>query len=224
MSAEVNAPTRASIGSVVDPRANEAKEGISGSQVMDWMLRGYIFSNGLLIDDGTNIASVTTLADTTPILSLQSPIGGGTIVVPLKVHISITEDDGTAESQFDIVYTKAAKDCATRLSLSGTAVTGVINHFTRSPAIATKSTLLSTVTASALTVVDSIVIAHKEVAAAVLTAATFNVDPVLNYEFKTPICLMEGAALLIYAFTGTGAAEIRPSLTWAELPADIYQP
>ncbi len=224
MSVEVNAPTRASIGSVINPRANEASEQISGSQVMDWMLRGYIFSLGLLVDDTTNIPSVTTLADTTPIVSLQSPSGGDTIVVPLKVHMAITEDDGTNESQFDIAYTKAAKDCATTLSLSGTAHTGVVNHFTRSPALTTKSTVLSTVTASALTVVDSIVVAHKEIAASILTNTVFNVEPVLNYEFKTPIALMEGAALLLYAFTGGGAAEVRPSVTWAEIPASVYKP
>jgi len=225
MSVEVSAPARAAIGNVINPRANEAREQISASQIMDWVLRGYVFSLGLLVDDGTNIPSVTTLADTTPIVSLQSPTGGDTIVVPLKVHMAITEDDGGGLSQFDIAYTLAAKDCATTLSLSGTAMTGVLNHLSRSPAISEKSTLLSTVTASALTVVDSIVIAHKEIADAILTAATFNVDPVLDYDFtKAPLALMEGAALLLYAYTGTGAAEVRPSITWAELPASVYQP
>jgi len=224
MSVRVGSPSRSSIGDVINPRANEAREQISGSQIMDWVLRGYVFSAGLLVDDGTNIASVTTLADTTPIVSLQSPTGGDTIVVPLKVHMAITEDDGGGLSQFDIAYTKAAADCATTMSLTGTAVTGVINHLTRSPAISTKCTLLSTVTVSALTVVDSIVIAHKEIADAILTAATFLVDPVLNYEFKAPMALMEGAALLLYAYTGTGAAEVRYSITWAEIPASVYQP
>ncbi len=225
MSGTVSAPARASVGTTVNPRLNEAREQISGRQIMDWVLRGYVFSCGLLVDDGTNIVSVVTLADTTPLVSLQSPIGGDTIVVPLAVHISMTEGDGGGLSQYDIAYTKAASDCATALTLSGTAMTGVINHLTRSPALTTKSTLLSTVTASALTVVDSIVLAHKEVAAAVLTAATFLVDPVLNYDFTSaPIGLTEGAALLLYIYTATPGAEIRPSITWAEIPASVYKP
>ncbi len=225
MSVVIEAPARASAGSVINPRANEAREQISGSQVMDWMLRGYIFSYGLLVDDGTNIASVTTLADTTPLVSLQSPIGGDTIVVPLKVHMGVHADDGGGLSQFDIAYTKAASDCLTAMTLSGTAVTGVVNHLTRSPAIATTSTLLSTVTVSALTVVDSIVLAHKEITDGVLTAASFDVDPKLDYDFTiAPIGLTEGAALLLYAFTAGGAAKIRPSITWAEIPASVYKP
>jgi len=225
MSAIVSAPTRASIGSILNPRANEAGEQISGEQLMDWVLRGYVFSYGLLVDDGTNIPSVTTLADTTPIVSLQSPAGGDTIVVPLRVHMAVHAENAGGLSQFDIAYTKAAKNCATTLSLSGTAATGIINHLTRSPAIAKQSTVLSTVTASALTVVDSIVIAHKEIAAGILTNTTFNVDPVLNYDFlDEPIALMEGAALLLYAYTASTACEVRPSITWAEIPASVYQP
>ena len=227
MSVEVSAPARASAGkTAINPRANEAGEQISGEQLMDWVLRGYVFSYGLLVDDGTNIPSVTTLAETTPIVSLESPPGGDTIVVPLKVHMGLHAEGGGGLGQYDIAYTKAAKDCGTTLAITGTAVTGVINHLSRSPALTTKCTLLSTATVgSAMTVVDSIVIAHKEYAAAVLTAATFLVDPVLNYSFRrAPLALMEGAALLLYAYTSGTAAEIRPSITWAEIPASVYQP
>lgn len=225
MSGQVSAPARASIGSVINPRLNEAREQISGRQIMDWVLRGYVFSSGLLVDDGTNIVSMTSLADTSPLVSLQSPTGGDTIVIPLHVHMSLTEVDGGDLTQLDIAFTKAAADCATTLDLSGTALTGIINHLTRSPALTPKSILLRTVTASALTVVDSIVIAHKEIADAILTAATFLVDPVLDYDFTAaPIGLTEGAALLLYAYTSTPGAEIRPSITWAEIPASVYQP
>ena len=225
MSAEVSGPARASVGSILNPRANEAGEQISAEQLMDWVLRGYVFSYGLLVDDGTNVPSVTTLADTTPIVSLQSPTGGDTIVVPLRVHMGLVAEDSGGLTQFDIAYTKAAKDCATTLVLTGTTATGVINHLSRSPALSANSTVLSTVTASALTVLDSIVIAHKEINAAILTAATFAVDPVLNYDFiDHPMALMEGAALLLYAYTASTACEVRPSITWAEIPASIYQP
>lgn len=225
MSVEISAPARASIGNVINPRANEAREQVFSAQVMDWVLRGWVFSLGLLVDDTTNIVAMTTLADTTPLVSLQSPAGGDTIVVPILAGMYITEEDGGGLSQLDIAYTKAAEECATNLTLSGTAMTGVINHLTTYPSKRTKCTVLSTVTASALTVVDSIVLAHKEIANAILTAATFMVDPKLEYDFsKAPIALIEGGALLLYAYTATTGAEIRPSITWAEIPADKYLP
>lgn len=224
MSVVISAPTRASNGDVLNPRANNAREQIFGGQLLDWVLRGWVFSVGLLSDDATNIATVTTLADTTPTLALQSPAGGDTIVIPLRVTLVIASNDGGGLSTWDIVYTKAAAACATKLALSaGTTLTGVINRLTSNPAITPKATIQHTVTASALTVVDSIVIAHKEIPDASLTAATFQ-DSTLDYKFSEPLCLTEGAALLVYGYTGTGAAMLRPSITWAEIPSSIYKP
>lgn len=223
MSVEIGAPTRVSAGSVINPRANEAREQIFGSQIIDWVARGYVFSFGLLSDDATNIATATTLADTTPTVSLQSPSGGDIIVVPLRVTASFPQTADGSLATLDLVYTKAAKECLTSMTLGGTALTGIINRLTSNPSATTKCTLLRTVTASALTVVDSIVIAHKELPAAFLTAATF-AAPEFDYVFEHPLFLVEGAALLIYAYSAGTAGEVRPSITWAELPASIYKP
>lgn len=222
MSIEINAPTRASAGDVLDPRGNNALEQISGKLLLDWALRGWVFSFGLLSDDTSNIASVTTLADTTPTLSLQSPSGGDTIVIPLRVTLDVAQVAGGLTT-YDIVYTKAARECATVMVLTGTTQTGVLNRFTTNPQITPKATLLSTVTASALTVVDSIVIAHKELPAATLVSATFQ-NPTFDYIFEEPLGLVEGAALLVYCYSASTANEIRPSITWAEIPASIYKP
>ena len=223
MTVQIGAPTRASAGDVINSRANNAREQIFSSQVTDWMLRGWVFSVGLLVDDTTNIATKTTLADTTPTVVLQSPAGSDLIVVPLRVTCDIV-DDGGGLSTLDLVYTKAARACATVLALSGgTTLTGVINHLTTNPLVTPKATVQHTVTASALTVVDSIVIAHKEYPDAGLTAATFQ-NPTFDYVFSEPIGLTEGAALLFYAVTASSAGEIRPCITWVEIPASVYKP
>ena len=222
MTVEINAPTRASSGDVLDPRANNAKEQIIGSQLMDWVLRGWVFSVGLLSDDATNIASVTTLADTTPTLSLQSPSGGDTIVIPLRVTVDVVDASGGLAT-IDLAYTKSARECATIMTLSGTALTGIVNRLTTNPQTTAKATVLRTVTASALLVTDSIVIAHKELPAAFLTAATF-ANPSFDYVFSEPLGLVEGAALLVYAYSAGTAGEVRPSITWAEIPSSVYKP
>ncbi len=222
MSVQVSAPARASSGDIINPRANEAKEQIFSGQVMDWVLRGWVYSFGLLSDDTTNVASATTLADTTPTIALQSPAGGDTIVVPLRVQVTAVSADGGLVTT-DICYTKAAAGCATAMTLSGTSMTGLLNHLTKNPMDSPKSTVKRTVTASALTVVDSIVIAHQELPAAYLTAATF-ADPTFDYIFTEPLCLVEGAALLLYCYSAGTAGEVRPSITWAEIPSSVYKP
>ncbi len=223
MSVVISAPSRASAEDVINPRANNAREQIFAGQVFDWASRGWVFSAGLLVDDTTNIATVTTLADTTPTIVLQSPAGADLIIVPLRVTVAVV-DDGGGLTTLDLVYTKAARACATVLAFSaGTTMTGVINRFTTNPLVTPRATIQYTVTASALTVVDSIVIAHKELPDAALTAATWGY-PEFDYKFTEPLGLTEGAALLLYGVTATGAGEIRPCITWAEIPATIYKP
>lgn len=219
MSVEISAPVRADSG-VINPRANEAREQIFSPQVFDWVMRGYVYSVGLLVDDTSNIPSSTTLADTAPTVSLESPTGGDTIVVPLRVTCTVIDDPGGASS-LDLVFTKKASDCATALTLSGTAMTGILNHL--SGGSTCKSKLEYTVTASALTVVDSIVLSSWVFPDEGLTAATFY-NPVFDYVFTTPIALTDGAALLIYTYAASTASEMRPCITWAEIPANIYKP
>ena len=107
MAAEVRTtPTRGNAGDVVNPAANTAKEQISASQYLDWLLRGFIFTGGAVLMDQTDIATKTTIADTTPDYVLQSPTGTGTVVIPLRVRLSITNDGGSI-SDIDLVSTKA---------------------------------------------------------------------------------------------------------------------
>ena len=217
-------PSRAAAGVDVLPAANTAGEQIAASQIMDWGMKGYIFSAGLLVD-ASDISVVTTLADTTPTIALQSPAGGDIIVIPLRVRCSVTAVAGGLTT-LDLVYTKAARECATVLALTGgTVMPGIQNHFTPNPMAVRKSTCEFTVTATALTDVDCNVIAHAELADNGLTSATFQYISVFNYEFEeSPIALTDGAALLLYGDSARTASTIRPSFIWAEIPRSVYAP
>ena len=219
MTVKVTAPERAEAGAIVSPRANNAKEQIFAKQVFDWTMRGMVFtaSQGL---EATDLATVTTEADTTPTASLQAPTGQNVAVIPLRVWVSITNDGGGL-STLDLSYTKAALECATALTLSGTTL-NIQNHYTKNPQTTSDATALYTVTASALTTVDYITLAHHEWPNEALTTSL--VIPDFDYIFKTPLALVEGAALLVHGYSGTSAGKMMVAITWAEIPADIYVP
>ncbi|KKM68980.1 hypothetical protein LCGC14_1455440 [marine sediment metagenome] len=218
-----DAPSRAAAGVNVLPAANTAGEQIAGSQILDWAMRGYIFSAGLLVD-ASDISVVTTLADTTPTIALQSPASKDLVVIPLRVHCSITAVTGGLTT-FDLVYTKAAQECATVLALTGgTVMPGIQNHYVSNPITVRKSTCEFTVTATALTDVDTSILAHAEMHDNGLTAISMHMNRVFNYVFDVPIALTEGAALLLYGYSASTASTIRPTFTWAEIPRSVYIP
>ncbi len=221
MSVQVTAPTRVSSGIIVEPRANNAGEQILASQVLDWTLRGWVFSasQGL---EASDIASTASVDDFYPIASLQSPLGGGTVVVPLRCWFSLT-NDGAGLGTVDLLFTKAVKQCATTLAITGTTL-NIQNHFTPNPQFASKATALKTVTCTALTTVDYITLAHQHYADAALTTSL--VVPNFDYQFNNnPIALVEGAALLLYFYNATTTdANAIVTFTWAEIPSSIYVP
>jgi hypothetical protein len=221
MSVEVRgSPAKAGAGVIINPAANTAKEQIMSDMLFDHILQGNVYtaSQGL---EATDISSVATEADTTPVASLQSPTGADTIVIPLRVWVSVT-DDGNGAGYVDLAFTKAAKQCATVLSLSGTAI-NVQNHYTKNAMVAAKSTALKGVTASALLTTDYITLAHHHWADAALTTSL--IVPDLDYQFEVPLALTQGAALLVYFTNGTTTdAKVVVSFTWAEIPASVYIP
>jgi hypothetical protein len=219
MSVTVQAPTRAEAGDVVNPRANNAREQVFSSQVMDWAMRGYLFtaSQGL---EATDIATVTTEADTTPTATLQAPAGSSVVVIPLRVWVSLTNDGGGLTT-LDLSYTKAAAQCATAMTLSGTAL-NVQNHYTPNPMTTPSATTLHGVTASALLTTDYITLAHHHWIDAALTTGL--IVPDFDYVFKAPLALVAGAALMLHGYTASSAGKFLLAITWAEVPASVYVP
>ena len=221
MSVEVrSSPARAGAGVVVNPAANTAREIILADQLFDSVLNDYVFtaSQGL---EATDISSVAAESHTTPVVSLQAPTGTNKLVIPLRVWVSLT-NDGAGLGYVDLAYTKAAKQCATALTLSGTAL-NIQSHRTKNPMVTPSATALKAVTASALTTVDYITLAHHHWPDAALTTSL--IVPDFEYNFDVPIALTEGAALLLYFYNATTTdAKVVVSITWMELPANIYVP
>ncbi|KKM68979.1 hypothetical protein LCGC14_1455430 [marine sediment metagenome] len=217
-------PTRANVGDVVNPAANTAREQIAANQILDWTLRGFVFTGGAVLMDATDIASVTSIADTTPDYVLQSPLGTATVVIPLRVRCSVTNDGGGL-TVFDLVYTKAKQETATALAFTSGTALKIQNNYTPNPMATSKSSLEYTVTSAALTNVDTAVIAHAHMVDAGLTTGLIQLNEVFDYSFQdSPIALTEGAALLLYTSTTGGAGKTRATFTWAELPRDVYVP
>ncbi|KKM68978.1 hypothetical protein LCGC14_1455420, partial [marine sediment metagenome] len=181
MSVEIRAtPTRVAVGVEASPAANTAREQIAASQVFDWLLKGYIFSGGSVLMDASDIATVTTQADTTPTIVLQSPAGTEIVVVPLRVRCSLT-DDGGGLSQLNLVYTISTQQSATKLAFTGGTELKIQNSYTANPAVTSRCTLEYTVTSAALTATDSIVIAQGEAADAALTTGFMHLSDVFDY-------------------------------------------
>ncbi len=224
MSVEIRTPSRVEAVVVANPTANSAREQIAANPILDWMLKGYVFTGGSVLMDATDIANVSTQADTTPTIILESPLGKDTVVIPLRIRCSQT-DDGGGKSQVNLVFTKARLETAARLAFTGGTALKIQNAFSTFPAITSECTLGFGKTSAALTATDSIVIAQGEMADAGLTTGLIMLDEVFDYSFvNNPVVLTEGAALLLYGFSASGAGKIRPSITWAELPRDVYVP
>lgn len=217
-------PARVEAGVETNAAANPAREQIAGDQLLDWMLRGYVFSGGSVLMDATDIATPTSLADTTPTVVLQSPSGTEIVVVPLRVTCVYT-DDGGGLSQLNLVYTKSTQQVATKLSFTSGTDLPIQNNYTANPVVTSRCTLGYTRTSAALLATDSIVIAQGHLAHNGLTTGLIQLNEVFDYSFAgSPVILTEGAALLLYGYSGTGAGRIRPSFTWAEVPRDAYIP
>lgn len=226
MSAEVRTiPTRGNAGDVVNPAANTAKEQIAASQYLDWLLRGYIFSGGSVLVDAGDVVSVTSIADTTPTYVLQSPIGSGTVVIPLRVVAVFTDDGGAGASTINLVFTKSKQEATAELAFTSGTDLKIQNNYTPNPMTTSKCALGYTRTSAALTDVDCTVIASAQLVDAALTTGLIQLNEVFDYSFRdSPIALTEGAALLVYTTSTSSAGKTRLTFTWAELPRSVYVP
>ncbi len=223
MSVEVRKnPVRVAVGTTINPAANTAGEQIGAGQLLDWVLKGYVFTGGSVLVDAADIATVSTLADTTPILALESPLGTDIVVVPLRITCCIT-DDGGGTNSVSVMWTKSRLESAVRLAFTGGTALKISNNYTPNPQAVSQCTLGYTVTSAALTAEESIVLAHAMAADACITTGLIQGNDRFDYSFKNnPIILTEGAALLMDGYSGSSAGKIRPVITWAELPRAAY--
>ena len=153
------------------------------------------------------------------------------IVVPIMLKLMCTADGG-ALSQFQVLFTKPARLCATVLAVSTTRdLTSKHNMYRSNPpqkaqeakAYYGQATTFD-ITVSALVAADYVSYELRHVADALLTTLTpalgdgpSNVQTYRFLEDGVPHLLTNGGAMLVYIYTGTSDSTWFPYMQWAEL-------
>jgi len=200
-------------------RATGNRELITSSNILKWLAQGKVFSAGLGCEE-TAVDSEAALADVSPTFGLFAPSGETTIVLPLYASFSVTGEGGAA-NVVQCAVTKAANNCGTAMTKSGTALSKQnCNALYNTPP---QATALSTITVSALTTSDYLSLFTATAADNLISTAggAQFMNTVLEIDMlKHPVILAAGAALLIYAYTGTSDSTLTPYFQWAELTLD----
>ena len=197
---------------------------------LKWLAEGKIFEAGFGAED-TAADSQAALVATTPSFALQAPEAEEPIVVPIMLKLMCTADGG-ALSQFQVLFTKPARLCATVLAVSTTRdLTSKHNMYRSNPpqkaqeakAYYGQATTFD-ITVSALVAADYVSYELRHVADALLTTLTpalgdgpSNVQTYRFLEDGVPHLLTNGAAMLVYIYTGTSDSTWFPYMQWAEL-------
>lgn len=196
-----------------------ARDLIASPSLLRWAAEGKIFTAALGAED-TAIDSEASLDDTTPTFGLKAPASSSLYILPIYVRAVVTGDGGAA-SYAQTAITKAASDCATAFTLSGTALQKR-NHntnMTSSP----QASALCTCTASALTNADYVSMGTLTMVNEVLTTGAPMANKETAFEedlLKEGWLLSSGAGLLVYLYTASTDSTWMPWITWAELTED----
>ena len=194
---------------------------VSHPNILKWAYEGKLFTAGVGTEHA-GVSGVSTLADITPSCALTASSSATTLVLPILLR-AMTHTEGGALGKFYVAVTRAAADCATALTVSGTAFTAIQNHnvtYTASPTAAATYTC----TASVLTNADYQNILLTQSADNIVTGTGglgYDEGTMISLDLlATPRILHSGAALLGFAYTGNATiAKYTFSITWAELTA-----
>jgi len=189
--------------------------------LLKWVAEGKVWCAGVGAENA-GVDSAAALDDLTPTFALVAPASSSVLVVPILVRMS-THTEGGALNQLQVAVTRAASDCATTLSVSGTAFTAIQNKLsgnTGSP----QSAATYTCTSSALTNADyvsTVLATQADNPVSGTGGLGFNRGCVFELDMLAdPFILNSGAGLLVYGYTGTTDQKYLPYLVWAELTAD----
>jgi hypothetical protein len=197
-----------------------------------WLAQGKIFEAGQGLQTvGIDSQGETTLTpdDVKATCALVAPSGATTLVIPLLFKVMF-EVEGGAATDFQLIFTKAASECATALTLSGRDMAASQCMYSANPVKASPSasplygvatTFLLTV--SALTDADNVMtdftaMSDNNVSAALGTVAVQ--QKTYNFMDTIPHILTSGAAMIFYISSATSDAVIHPYMQWAELTID----
>lgn len=205
-------------------RVTKNRDIVFAPNLLKWAYEGKLWTAGVGIENA-GIDSDSAWDDLAPGCGLVAPASSRTLILPIMVRV-MTHTEGGAAPYVQVCVTRAASDCATTLTVSGTALTAIQNHnvtYTTSPSAACTYTC----TASALTNADyqSII---KGITVDNTVANTggnvFNRGTVLEIDMlEQPRILHSGAALLVYVYTGTTDTKYTYAITWAELTESDFR-
>jgi len=222
-------------GVAVPAKVTSMQEQIMVPYLLRWAAQGKIFSAGQgLQDAGIQSQGETTLTpdDVKATVALQAPVSGTKIIVPIQMKV-MWEVEGGAATDYQLIQTKSASECATALTLSGRDMlvkglplysTTPVQGVAQAKALyGVATTFLLTV--SALTTADQVIVdygayADNNVSAPLATAGNrFDVNFLAT---GCPPLLTAGAALILYISAATSDCQIHPYIQWAELdPEDL---
>lgn len=206
-----------------------ARDLITAPSYLRWLGEGKIFEAGFGLEDAEENSS-DGADDTTATFALVAPSGSGTLVMPLYLRLSCTADGG-ALSNWCVTFTRPAAECATALTVSGTAFPFKRNMNREYATQGNASALYGdSITVSALTNADYVGAVYGHAIDAVLTSGLVAVSGASNeigFNFMNdvgvPHILSKGAGMIVYIFTGTSDSVWRGYMQWAELTAsDLY--
>lgn len=200
---------------------------------LKWLVEGKIFEAGFGAES-TAADSQASLVATTATFALQAPEADEPIVVPITLKLMCVADGG-ALSRFQVLFTKPAKLCATALALSTTRdmITKHNLYQSNPPKKAQEAkayygqATTFDITVSALVAADYVAYHYGHIADALLTTSLValgdgpsSVQTFRFLEDGVPHLLTQGAAMLVYIYTGTSDSTWFPYMQWAELKED----
>ena len=220
-------------GTPVSGGVTGSRDVISSPSILRWLGEGKVFEAGFgPEDDEENVLQAAAIDETKPAFALIAPTGSATLVLPLFLRLSLT-DDGGALSNWDVTFTRAAAECVTTLAITGGAELNFKRNMNREYASQGNASAVfaDPLTSTALTNADYVGMIHGHAIDAALTTGIPTVAGTVNevaYNFLdgstgVPHILSKGAAMSVYAYTNTGDAKWRVYMQWAELTAnDLY--
>lgn len=196
-----------------------------------WLAQGKVHEAGFGLEDvDDQEESQASLNATLATYALQAPVADSPIIVPILLKLMMS-NDGAALTNYQVVFTKPAALCATKLALSGGSplTSKHCLYRTNPPRTKQEATAIygDPITVSALVAADYISYHFGHVINEVLTTGLValgdgpsNVQTFRFLKEGVPHLLTQGAAMLVYIYTTSTDSVVAAYMQWAELNED----
>ncbi len=215
------------LGVPVAARVTGNRDLLTSTHLMKWAAQGKIFEAGQGLQTvAMDSQGETTLTpdDVKATYALVAPSNISPLIIPIMLRVC-WETEGAAATDHQLIFTKAAEDCATDLALSGRASVSIQNmnkgkaHVPQASALyGVTSTFLLTV--SALVDADNVMYDFTAHVDNNVVAPLTGTSQQVQWNFMAdgaPHILAAGAAMIFYISTAGGDSSIHPYMQWAEV-------